>query len=109
MRTIGASAALLFLLQYIQHLIDEGLASKTVQRHGYHLSMLGCEIIRRLNEDDQDNRKLSPRKLILHYVEEEGGPLLSCFDPNIDSELAQHKAYDGTCRKLLKFMTDQKV
>ena len=89
---------------FIQHLIDEGLAKKTIKSHGYHLKMLGGEIIERLNQADEDNRKLSPRELILHYVHEEGGPLLSFLDPNVKAELAQHMAYDATCRKLLKFV-----
>ena len=37
--------------------------------------------------------------------QEEGGPLLSFLDPNVKAELAQHMAYDATCRKLLKFVT----
>ena len=103
---IGRGLLALFI-PFIQHLIDQGLARKTIKKHGDHLSMLGGEIIERLNETDEENRKLSPRELILHYVEEEGGPLLSYFDPNIKAELAQHMAYDATCRKLLKFVTLQ--
>jgi len=103
---IGRGLLALFL-PFIQHLIDQGLARKTIKKHGDHLNMLGGEIIERLNEADEDNRQLSPRELILHYVEEEGGPLLSYFDPNIKAELAQHMAYDATCRKLLKFVTLQ--
>ncbi len=92
-------------IPFIQHMIDEGLAAKTIKNCGYHLNMLGGEIIERLNQDDEHNRKLSPRELIIHYVDEEGGPLLSFLDPNIKAELARHMAYDATCRKLLKFMT----
>ena len=101
---IGRGLLGLFI-PFIQHLIDEGLAAKTIKIHGYHLNMLGGEIIERLNQDDEDNRKLSPRELVIHYVDEEGGPLLSFLDPNIKAELARHMAYDATCRKLLKFWT----
>jgi hypothetical protein len=101
---IGRGLLGLFI-PFIQHLIDEGLAAKTIKNHGYHLNMLGGEIIERLNQDDEDNRKLSPRELVIHYVDEEGGPLLSFLDPNIKAELARHMAYDATCRKLLKFLT----
>lgn len=101
---IGRGLLGLFI-PFIQHLIDEGLAAKTIKIHGYHLNMLGNEIIERLNQDDEDNRKLSPRELVIHYVDEEGGPLLSFLDPNIKAELARHMAYDATCRKLLKFLT----
>lgn len=101
---IGRGLLGLFI-PFIQHLIDEGLAAKMIKNHGYHLNMLGGEIIERLNQDDEDNRKLSPRELVIHYVDEEGGPLLSFLDPNIKAELARHMAYDATCRKLLKFLT----
>ena len=94
---------------FIQNLIDGGLARKTIQSHGYHLSLLASEIIERLNQGDEENRKLSPRNLILHYVDDEGGPLLSFWSPDIKSELAQHMAYDATCRKLLKFMTQKNL
>jgi hypothetical protein len=100
---IGRGLLALFI-PFIQHLIDQGMAKKTIKNHGYHLSMLGGEIIERLNQDDEDNRKLPPRELILQYVDDEGGPLLSFFDPNVKAELAQHMAYDATCRKLLKFV-----
>ena len=101
---IGRGLLGLFI-PFIQHLIDKGLAAKTIKNHGYHLNMLGSEIIERLNQDDEDNRKLSPRELVIHYVDEEGGPLLSFLDPNIKAELARHMAYDATCRKLLTFLT----
>jgi hypothetical protein len=101
---IGRGLLALFI-PFIQHLIDEGLAKKTIKKHGCHLGILGSEIIQRLNSLDEENRKLSPRELILHYVDEEGGPMLSFWDPNDKTELAHHMAYDATCRKLLKFMT----
>jgi len=75
---------------FVQHLIDKGLAKKTIEKHGYHLNMLGSEIIERLNDADEDNRKLSPREMILHYVDDEGGPLLSYLDPNNKAELGHH-------------------
>jgi hypothetical protein len=40
------------------------------------------------------------------YVEkDEGGPLLSFWDPNDETDLARNMAYDATCRKLYKFLT----
>jgi hypothetical protein len=53
------------------------MPKKTIDSHGSNLNILGREIIERLNEADEDKRKLSPRELILHYVDEEGGPFLS--------------------------------
>jgi hypothetical protein len=68
---IGRGLLALFI-PFIQHLIDEGLAKITIKKHGCHLGILGSEIIQRLNSLEE-NRKLSPRELILHYVDEEGG------------------------------------
>ena len=101
---IGRGLLALFT-PFIQHLIDEGLARKTIKNHGSHLGILGSEIVRRLGGLDEENRTLSPRELILHYVDDEGGPLLSFWSPNDKTEFAHHMAYDATCRKLLKFMT----
>src|SRR4051794_17907370 len=50
---IGRGLLALFIL-FIQHLIDDGPASKTIKNHGYHLRMLGTEIIERLNQDDEN-------------------------------------------------------
>ena len=101
---IGRGLLALFT-PFIQHLIDEGLAKKTIKNHGSHLGILGSEIIRRLDGLDEENRTLSPRDLILHHVDDEGGRLLSFWSPNDQTELAHHMAYDATCRKLLKFLT----
>jgi len=94
-----------FFIPFIQHLIDEGYAKKTIDSHGSNLNILGREIIERLNEADEDKRKLSLRELILHYVDEEGGPFLSFWNPNDITEYRYLMAYDATCRKFLKFMT----
>jgi len=96
-----------FFIPFIQCLIDEGYAKKTIDSHGSNLNILGGEIIRRLNKTDEDNRKLSPRELILHYVDEEGGPLLSFWNPDDITEYRKLMAYDATCRKFLKFMTGE--
>jgi len=94
-----------FFTPFIQLLIDEGYAKKTIDTHGSNLNILGGEIIERLNGTDEDNRKLSPKDLILHYVDEEGGPFLSFWDPHDITEYRKLMAYAATCRKFLKFMT----
>jgi hypothetical protein len=45
---IGRGLLALFT-PFIQHLIDEGLAKRTIKYHGNHLGALGGEIIRRLD------------------------------------------------------------
>ena len=94
-----------FFTPFLQLLIDEGYAKKTIDTHGSNLKILGGEIIERLNGTDEDNRKLSPKDLILHYVDEKGGPFLSFWDPHDITEYRKLMAYAGTCRKFLKFMT----
>jgi hypothetical protein len=90
---IGRGLLALFTL-FIQHLIDEGFAKKTIKNHGYHLDSLGGEIVRSLDGlHEGKNRTLSPRELILHYVYDEDGPLLSLLDPNDKTDLAYHMAY----------------
>ena len=101
---IGRGLLTVFI-PFIQHLIDEGLAKKTIKNHGTHLGMLGGEIIWSLNRVDGGNRKLSPRKLILHYVDDQGGPLLSFWEPDEKTRWSHQMAYDATCRKLFKFIT----
>lgn len=89
---------------FIENLIKEELAIKTIKNHMGNLMLLGEEIIRRLNDDDEDNRKLMPKKLLLEYIDEEYGPLLLHWDPNDPTEEAHLKAFDATCRKLFKFI-----
>ena len=42
-----------FLKPFLLHLLDEGLATKTLHRHRDHLWMLGGELIRRRYDDAQ--------------------------------------------------------
>jgi hypothetical protein len=106
---IGRGLLALFT-PFIQHLIDEGLAKRTIKNHGNHLGALGGEIIGRLDGlNEEKNRTLSPRELILHYVHDEGGPLLFFLDPNDKADLVYHMAYDATCRKLLKFLRANRI
>jgi hypothetical protein len=101
---IGRGLLALFT-RFIQHLIDKGLAKRTIKNQGSHLAVLGGEIIWRLNRLDEENRKLSPRDLVLQYVNDQGGPLFSDWDAADKTEFNRQLAFDATCRKLFKFMT----
>lgn len=90
---------------FINTLIKEGLSVKTIKNHMTHLTILGEEIIRRLNDGDEKNRKLAPKKLLLEYIEDEYGPLVHHWDPNDSTEQTYQKSFDATCRKLYKFVT----
>jgi hypothetical protein len=87
-----------FLIDLQQH----GLAHKTLARHRDHLQMLGGEIIRR-RHDNPDLVKQLISDPLLHFIEDDGGPLIW---PRI-TECAQN-AFDATCRKLYRFLNQQK-
>ena len=91
---------------FIAFLIKDGLSVKAIKNHMTNLSVLGSEIIRCLNDDDEKNRKLIPKKLLLEYIDEEHGPLVHHWDPNDRTEEAYLKSLDATCRKLFKFIAE---
>jgi hypothetical protein len=95
---------LAFFTPFVRFLMDQGLAKKTITNHIHHLNLLGAEIVRRLNDGDDAYRKLPGKALILKYVDDETGPLLSFWDPNDNIERGYHMAFDATCRKLYKFI-----
>lgn len=88
---------------FIQSLIDDGLAVKTIKRHMLNLCLLGSEIVRRINDEDVAFRKLPTTRIIFKYVDEESGPLLHFWNPNDPTEETYLKAFDATCRKLYKY------
>lgn len=87
-----------FLTPFLLHLLDEGLATKTLHRHRDHLWMLGGELIRRHYEDDK-LKNMSVAKAIAELIEEDGGPLIW---PHITE--AEQNSFDATCRKLYKYL-----
>jgi hypothetical protein len=87
---------------FLVDLLQQGLADKTLARHLDHLQMLGGEIIRR-RQNDPDLATQPVGDLLLNFVEEDGGPLIW---PRI-TESAQN-AFDATCRKLHRFLNQQK-
>ena len=89
---------------FVQFLMYQGLARKTITNHIHHLNLLGAEIVRSLNDGDNAHRRLPANALILKYVDHETGPLLSFWDPNDNTERGYHMAFDATCRKLYKFI-----
>lgn len=88
---------------FLLDLLQQGLADKTLASHRDHLQMLGGEIIRR-RHDDPELGKQPVGDLLLNLVEEDGGPLIW---PSI-TESAQN-AFDATCRKLHRFLNQQKT
>ena len=87
-----------FFKPFLLHMLDEGLAAKTLHRHRDHLWMLGGELIRR-RYDDAKLKKMTADKAIAELIDEQGGPLIY---PQITEE--KQNAFDATCRKFDKFL-----
>lgn len=79
--------------------IEQGRTRKTIRMTGGYLWVLGGELIRQINNDESE-RKLSAKDLILKYVDEGGGPYWSHANNELD-----HARYDSICKQFLKFIT----
>lgn len=88
------------LTPFLRHLLATDLSRKTLARHRDHLWMLGGELVRRLHDEPRLRMK-TPTAVLLHYIDDEGGPLIY---PSITE--AQQHAFDGTCRKLYRFLSE---
>lgn len=86
---------------FVQAMVDDGLAPTTIKRHMDNLWLLGGEIIQRVH-DDEDERKLSGRELILGCVDDEGGPYCRYLPTEQEA-----KPFDATCKKLYRFLHQQ--
>lgn len=87
------------LVPFLRHLLTTHLSQKTLASHRDHLWMLGGELVRRLY-DEPRLRKKPVAAVLLHYVDDEGGPLIF---PSITE--TQQRAFDATCRKLFRFLS----
>ena len=70
-----------------------------IKKHIDNIWLLGGEIIRSIN-NDENLRKLESQSLVKKFVYEEGGPY--CRHLDTEEEL---KSFDSTCKKLNKFLT----
>ena len=86
---------------FLENLVRSDLSPKTIQRHVDHLWVLGGEIIRNLNEDPSLRRK-SIEQILDERLDEEGGPLVYA----LESEEPLQRAFDSTCRKLYRFLSE---
>ena len=83
---------------FCEDLIKSGQAKSTVRRHMDNLWILGGELIRDINEDEQwRNRPVMD--LIMEEVTEYEGP----YCRHLESE-SEMNSFDATCRKLYKFL-----
>jgi hypothetical protein len=86
---------------FLVNRIEKGRTRKTIRMYCTYLWALGGELIRQVNEDE-DERRLSARNLIFKYVDDSGGPYWrhACSDEN-------HARYDPVCKQLFKFMLEK--
>lgn len=85
--------------EFLLYRIKQGRSKRTIHLDASYLWALGGELIRAINEDDSE-RSLSAKDLILKYVDESGGPYWRHASGDWD-----HDRYDSVCRQLFKFMT----
>ncbi len=83
---------------FVQSMIDQGLARKTIRRHMGYLWLLGGEIIRDMHIHEQYD-DFDAEDALRDAVGPDGGPLCR----HIHGEEDQ-RAFDTTCRKLHKFL-----
>ena len=83
--------------EFIHHLIDKGLADKTICRHMDNLWLLGGVVIRDVS--DYEEYDVAPWLKLSQLVSENGGPWCRHLDSG-----AARISFDATCRKLHKFM-----
>jgi hypothetical protein len=83
---------------FIEHLASSSLSKKTIRRHVDNLWMLGGEIIRDLNEDPS-LRKVPAARLLRDVIHADGGPLIH------NGSEEEQRAFDSTCRKLHRFLS----
>jgi len=85
---------------FLDHLLNQGLARKTLLLHRDHVGTLGEEIIRRLNTKPQPRRRAMV-PVMLVFLDEDGGPLI--YPP---ASSPRQRAFDSTCSKLRRFLLD---
>ena len=85
---------------FLVNRIEKGRAKKTIRMYGNYLWALGGELIRQVNEND-DERQLSGRDLILKYIDDSGGPYWRHANSDED-----HARFDAVCKQLFRFMIE---
>lgn len=90
-----------YMIPFIDEMKNKGLSIKTINKHIDNLWVLGGNIIKDLN-DYEENRELPALKMILNCIDSNEGPLINDF-----SEL-QQDGFDSTCRKFYKFLKNRK-
>ena len=88
---------------FLRDLLTLGLSRTTLRRHRDNIWVLGGEMIRQLQMDNV-LRRTPIEQVVLDLIGADGGPLLS----HHQSE-AEQRAFDATCRKLFRFLTQAAI
>ena len=83
---------------FAEFLVDSGLSEKTIKRHLSNLWLLGGEIIRVVNIDQEYSFATSAK--LRSSIGTDGGP----YCRHLDGE-AEINSFDSTCRKLHKYLS----
>ena len=86
---------------FIISLIERDLSKKTIRIYKNYLWALGGELIRQIN-DDESERLLSAKELILKHVDDSGGP----YWRHANDELDRSK-YNSVCKRFFNFITEK--
>jgi hypothetical protein len=86
---------------FLDHLLRQGLARKTLLLHRDHVCVLGEEIIRRLKPE---LRRKTMAPVLLVFIDEDGGPVIH---PPTNSP--EQRSFDATCLKLRSFLLDSNL
>ena len=87
-----------YFMPFLLHLAGSGLSKRTIQNHVDNMWLLGGEIIRDVNEIPS-LRKVAAEKLVRDVIHEDGGPLIhNAWEDG-------QRAFDSTCRKFYRFLT----
>ena len=84
---------------FLEQLASSSLSPKTIRKHVDNLWLLGGELIRELHEDPA-RRKAPASRLLNDRISPDGGPLI--HNGSEEDQLA----FDSTCRKLYRFLTN---
>ena len=96
---IGYGERLLTIFEpFVENLITKKLAKKAFERHIDNLWLLGGELIRLINQDEE-NRDSEPLELIMENIRHDEGP--DCRHFQTENEI---KSFDSTCGKLYEYL-----
>jgi hypothetical protein len=94
------------MIPFASSLIEKNLARGTIKKYLDNLAVLGGELIRQVNYEEHQ-RKWSAKKLILEYLDEDGGPRPYHWSRTNFTESQYIKQYNSVCRLFYKHLTSQ--